>query len=372
MRFEDIPGLDEVKSKLINAANSGKIAHAQLFMGKPGSPNLPMALAYANYINCTARVEQDACGECPSCLKNQKYIHPDTHFVFPISATKKFTGKDVISTNYLNEWRAFLTEKSFGNLEEWVNYYGGENKQVNISKEESRQIIKSLSLMSFEGEYKILIIWLPEYMHPAAANGILKILEEPSAKTLFLLVSNDNEKLLSTILSRVQFVTIPKFTDQEVKNILTSQHAIDEAKATQLTHLADGDLSMALRLSNDVEDNSHELYANWMRDCFKRDFSSLVNRAEQFHGMNKIAQKSLLQYSLNTLREVLINNSAPELKKLNGQAEEFIKNFSKVMTVEKIEKMSALINDAHYHLERNASPKIIFLDLSLNIARLIK
>ena len=372
MQFSEIHGLHKIKSQLIKAVQNDQIAHAQLFLGKMGSPNLAMALAYATFLNCENSTEEGSCGQCPSCLKNQKYIHPDVHFVFPVSSTKKITGKDVVSTSFLKEWRTFLIENPFGDLEKWAAYYGGEDKQVNISKEESRQIIKNLSLKAFEGNYKIMIVWLPEYMHPSAANGILKILEEPPANTIFLLVSNDSEKLLTTILSRTQIVTIPRFADEDISSMLATDHGLATEKANEVAHLSDGDINKALRLLQNLEDNNQDLFANWMRDCFKRDFASLVQMAENYHAMNKVAQKSLLQYALNIIRESIIFQSAPEINRTNGNLQNFIDNFSKVMTTTKAEHMAKQLNDAHYYLERNGSAKMIFLDLSLQIARIIK
>ncbi|MTI23012.1 DNA polymerase III subunit delta' [Fulvivirga sp. RKSG066] len=372
MLFSKIHGLDEVKTRLVNAAKNDQVAHAQLFLGKPGSPNLAMALAYAAFLNCENRTEEGACGSCPSCLKNQKYVHPDVHFVFPVSSTKKVTGKDVVSNSFLKEWRQFLIENPYGDLNTWSGYYGGEDKQVNISKEESRQIIKNLSLKAFEGKYKVMIVWLPEFMHPSAANGILKILEEPPESTIFLLVSNDSERLLTTILSRTQIVNIPMFADEDIRNILTNSHGIDAGKAEEVAHLADGDISKAFRLSNNLEDDNQQIFADWMRDCFKRDFASLVKRADTYHGMNKLAQKSLLQFTLNILRETLVYIPAREVARTGGKINEFVDKFSKVMDANKIEKIAKLVNEAHYHIERNASPKMTFLDLSLQIARIIK
>lgn len=372
MRFKDIKGLEEVKERLINAVKNDKVAHAQMFLGKPGSPNLPLALAFATYLNCENRTDTDACGECTSCLKIEKYVHPDLHFVFPVSSTKSVSGKDVVSANFLKEWRQFLLSSPYGNMVTWANAYGGEDKQGNISKEESRQIIKNLSLKAFEGAYKVMIIWLPEYMHSSAANGILKILEEPPENTIFLLVSNNADRLLTTILSRTQIVTIPKLSDESVKAMLIEKHGTDEAKAGQLAHLADGDINAALNLLNDVEDDSQELFSGWMRDCFKKDFTNMVLKSDQFHSMNKTAQKSLLQYGINIMREALIASHAPELQRVSGSEASFVENFSKVMDADKIERISGLMNKAHYHLERNAAPKITFLDLSLNIAAVIK
>ncbi|MEM9857762.1 MAG: DNA polymerase III subunit delta [Bacteroidota bacterium] len=372
MRFSEIGGLSEVRSKLVHAVQNTQIPHAQLFMGKKGSPNLSLALAYATFLNCETPTETDSCGTCASCVKIDKYVHPDIHFVFPVSTTKNVTGKDVISASFLKEWRSFLIESPFGDVNQWAAAFGGEDKQVNISKEESRQIIKNLSLKSFEAKYKVMIIWLPEFMHPSAANGILKILEEPPEKTVFLLVSNDHEKLLTTILSRTQIVTVPKFTDQELASILKEKHQLQDKRAQQIAHLADGDLNTALRLVNNIDNDSHALFANWMRQCFKRDFTGMVQHSDSFHTMNKVAQKSLLLYAMTMLRESLVRSSTPELARINGKEGEFLKNFSKVMSADKVFLISEKLNQAHYHLERNASAKMLFLNLSLQISKIIK
>src|SRR5258706_6665421 len=194
MLFADIPGLYPVKEQLIRSAQSGKIPHAQLLQGNEGALNLPLALAYTTYLHCQEKGDKDACGICPACSKSLKFVHPDTNFVFPYGNLQgdKDKDEDRLKAERLQTWRSFLLEQPFGNLNDWVNYYQGEEKQVNISKEESREIVKSLSLKSFESRYKVMIIWRPEYMHPSAGNGILKILEEPPPDTVFLLVTNDS------------------------------------------------------------------------------------------------------------------------------------------------------------------------------------
>ena len=372
MRFSDIPGLEDTKKHLINAVKSGHLAHALLFTGQEGAPNLNLALAFARYLNCDNRTDSDACGQCPSCSKNGKFIHPDLHFVFPVSSTKTIKGKDVVSTSFLKDWRKFLIEQPFGNLQDWSNHYGGENKEANISREESRQIIRSLSLKAFEGKFKIMLIWLPEKMHVTAANAILKILEEPPESTVFLLVTNDAENLLTTILSRTQQFTIPKFQDREIIDYLVQQD-IPSEKATQLSHLADGSLNQALKLANEIEDDSHQLFRDWMRLCYVRDYSKMVAWSDVFHKQNRMQQKSIFQYGLNILREVLVTSFADAgLSRLSGEEKDFVQNFAKVMDSNKIDVISDLLNQAHYHIERNANQKITFLDLSLQVAKKIR
>lgn len=373
MKFADISGLNDVKERLIDAVNNNHIAHAQLFLSKNGGSNLPLALAYATYLNCEQPINNDSCGTCSSCSKNSKYVHPDAHFVFPVSATKNITGKDVISTNYLTDWRNFLIENPYRSINEWANIYGGENKQANISKEESRQVIRSLSLKAFEGKYKVMIIWLPEFMNAASANGILKILEEPPERTVFLLVCNDDEKLLTTILSRTQIVKIRSLADDEMSNLLIDKFAVDQNKASHIAYLANGDVNEAFSMLDSEENESQSMFKEWMRMCFKKDLGAMVSMAEDFHKMNKIDQKNLLQYGMSTMREALITNlEVHEVVKVTGEEKAFVENFGKVLDTDKVIDVTEQLNNAMYHLERNASPKITFLDLSLHIARRIK
>lgn len=373
MLFSDIEGLHEVKRHLINSVAKNHLAHAQLFVGPEGSANLAMALAFATYLNCENPQEDDACGKCASCIKTIKLIHPDLHFVYPVSASKKSGSKDLVSTTFITEWRSFVKEQPYGLISDWSNVYGGENKQGNISKLESRHIIKNLSLKAFEGKYKIMIIWMPEYMHPSAANGILKVLEEPPEKTIFLMVANDMEKLLSTILSRVQKIKIPAFSDLELESYLKNKYGVESTRARQIVHMTDGNLNEALRLLDHTEDDTHKMFRDWMRFCFTRDFTKMVEWAEHYQKMNKIAQKSLLLYGLTMMRETLIANYSPgNLQRLQGEELDFVKNFSKVINADKMEKITDNLNQAYYHLERNANPKILFTDLSLVIAGVIR
>ena len=373
MTFSDIPGLESTKEKLYRTIESGKIAHAQLFSGAQGSGNLSMALAYAALLNCTNRLNGDACDECPSCRKIRKLIHPDLHFVFPVSSAKNKTGKEVISDSFITEWRKFILQNPYGGPYEWSMEFGGENKQLNISKEESRNIIKKLSLKSFEGEYKVMIIWLAEFMHPAAANAILKLLEEPPEKTVFLLISYDYEQIISTILSRVQLLKIRSFNKDEISNYLIEKHEIKPNRAIQIANIASGDLNLAIKLIDEVEDDIHKLFQEWMRICFLNDHSNMVPWAEDFFKADKINQKGLFKFGLTILREsLMILNGAGGSLSLADSENKFVTNFSKTLDLAKLEKLYNLLNSAYYHLERNGNPKIIFLDTSLQIASIFR
>ncbi|MFY0651157.1 MAG: DNA polymerase III subunit delta [Cyclobacteriaceae bacterium] len=372
MRFSDIIGLDDIKAELITAVKNNHVAHAQLFFGKEGGANLALALAFATYINCHNRSEHDSCGECPSCQKSDKLVHPDLQFVFPVSPTKKVTGKNVVSSSYLNEWRSFVLNNPYNGIEEWSSSYGAENKQANISKEESRNIIKSLSLKSFEAEYKIMLIWLPEYMHVSAANGILKILEEPPEKTIFLLVTNDYERLLTTILSRCQLLKIRSFNEDEVAQYLVEDKFIGSEKSIKIAGLAEGSLTKAVELMEDVENDAHKLFRDWMRLCWVKNFTELTAMNDLFSSLNKTSQMMLLQYGLNMMREALISKlSTTDFAKLNEEEAQFVQNFGKVLSMAVLENISEELNKGYYHLSRNASPKILFMDMSLSIGKMM-
>lgn len=373
MNFSIIPGLGEIKRLLADAVKNNHTAHAQLFLGTEGALNLPMAIAYATYLHCQNKGEDDACGTCPACSKSLKFIHPDTHFVFPLSNVKGDKDEERFKAEILKSWRSFLKDQPFGNLDDWTNFYGGEDKQALISREESREIIKTLSLKPFESPHKIMIIWQPELMHPSAANGILKILEEPPAHTYFILVTNAADKLLPTIISRTQIVTIPLLTDQELETFLKDKQNIDASKATRITHLADGNINLALRMAIAEEDNNTQVFMEWMRACFNRNFGALVAMADQYHAMDKLTQKNLMMYGLNIMRETLLKmHDAADMHRVQGEELKFVQNFGKVMDLKKIEKSYSLLNDASYHLERNGSAKMIFMDLSLKLADAIK
>lgn len=374
MQFKDIHGLESTKNLLRSAVKNNHVAHAQLFACKAGAPALSMALAYATFLNCENPSEEDACGECPSCSKNKKFVHPDVHFIFPVSATKNVVSKDVESLVFLKEWRTFLLTTPHGNLQDWSEIYGGEGKQAIISTREKKTIVNDLSLKAFEGKFKIMIIWHPELMHKNAANGILKVLEEPPDNSLFLLVSDEPDKLLTTILSRTQRLNIPSFTDQELSEVLVSAHGIEEGRAKQLAHLADGSLRAALHLTAHVEQDNFDYFKQWMRLCHQRQMGELVDKAEDFSKLSRGGQNTFLQYGLSLLREALISTSTSQdqLFRVEGTEKTFASNFGQAISIDQFQSLSSLFSDASYHIERNANAKLLFMNLSINISKVFK
>jgi DNA polymerase-3 subunit delta' len=290
-----------------------------------------------------------------------------------LSNIKADKDEERFKSDITKSWRAFLLDHPFGNMDDWCNYYGGEDKQALISREESREIIKTLALKPFESKNKVMIIWQPELMHPSAANGILKILEEPASHTFFLLVTNAADKLLPTIISRTQIVTIPLLSDEELESYLKKHHEVTDAAARKVIQLADGNINLAIKLLDQDENDNTQRFVEWMRACFAANYASLVTMAEEYHELDKLSQKNMIGYSINMMRETLLHNSgAHAINRTRGEELEFVQRFSRVLDVQKIEKSFKLLNDAGYHLERNGSAKMIFLDLSLNISRTLK
>lgn len=365
MQFSAIPGLDSLKKQLISAHERGKVAHAQLFAGRPGTAVLPMALAYVSYLMCDNRSAEDSCGTCPNCARIAKLVHPDIHLHFPkISAAENKYEK--VLSEALPRFREFVTESPFGELEDWVRKYGQENKNVLISREDSRQMLKNVSMRSVEGGYKILLIWVPELMNANAANAILKILEEPPEKTLYLLVSYNYDSLLATITSRTQLVIVPPNTTEEVQAYLES-NAIESTKAHQLAKLSEGKVGHAFHLNMDEESHAYESFQQWMLECWNRNLTQLVRRSEDFSKSGKALQKTALTFALSLVRNALIHSSGQEPPTLNQGEASFVIKFGDKLGVQKLESTYALLNEALVHLERNSNPRITHLNLSLDI-----
>ncbi|MCY7349301.1 MAG: DNA polymerase III subunit delta [Cytophagaceae bacterium] len=371
MLFRDIPGLESLKHTLCQSVSDHHVAHAQLFHGGPGSGALALALAFATYLNCENQQLHDACGTCASCAKMRKLAHPDVHYIFPVAATKAI--KETQSDAFLPLWRTFVAQQLYGGVPDWLEHIGAENKQGNISAEEARNVLRKLSLKAYEGEYKIMVLWQPEWLNVYSANALLKILEEPPERTIFLLVCTQIDKILPTILSRTQRVAVPAFGAEEMIGFLTEKKGVDPTRARQLAYLADGDLSYALTLAEGGESDRHSWFANWMRLCYRTDLTQLVPLADKFDALAKEDQKGTLDYGLSLFRDLFLwQNGGEALVRLEGQELTFVQNFAKAIPPERVERIVQEFNVAYYHLERNVRAKMICLDLSLTLAKLFK
>jgi DNA polymerase-3 subunit delta' len=372
MQFADIPGLSETKEKLINAVKFNHLAHALLFHGPEGSANLTLALGLVTYLYCENRSETDSCGQCASCQRMSRLVMPDLNFAFPVVSKTKEEEKEEDEddkVDVLTSWRKFASEFPYGNVHDYIYFNGFEKKQLNISKSAARKIIQALSLMSFEGGYKIMLIWAPEFLHPAAANALLKIIEEPPAKTLFILVTSQADQLLTTILSRTQKILVRSFSDEEIRDHLVEKGLCDSKASEQIAMLADGNLREAYRLVNQVEDKQVTQIRNWFRLCASKNLKEIFEEADRFHKSDREAQKSLLLTGLNVTREIMLKNFDLDLLlRTTEEDRKFIDNISKkVLNEDHVLDLYKAFNEAHYHIERNGNAKMIFTDLSLGV-----
>jgi DNA polymerase-3 subunit delta' len=373
MQFAAIPGLPETKEKLLNAVKLNHLAHALLFHGPEGSANLTLALALASYLYCEQKSDTDSCGTCGSCQRMSKLILPDLNFAFPVVASSKEEDGDEEGndgkSDPLGNWRKFVLGQPYGNVHDFIYFNGFEKKQLNITKAAARKMIQTLSLMSFEGGYKIMLIWAPEYLHPSAANSLLKIIEEPPTKTLFLLVTSQADQLLTTILSRTQKILVRAFSDEEVSSHLVETGRCEAKAAAQIAMLADGNMRTAFQLIDQVEDQTVRQLRDWFRLCATKNLKEIFQLSEDFHKADKESQKSLMLAGLNVTREILLKNlDLDHLLRTTDEDRTFINNISKKMlTEEHAVQLYETFNSAHYHLERNGNAKMIFTDLSMEI-----
>jgi DNA polymerase-3 subunit delta' len=375
MNFSQIPGQKEIKAKLLRSVKEERVSHAQLFTGPEGCGSMALALAYARYVSCENRTDYDSCGTCKSCVKYEKLIHPDLHFVFPVIKGKKAT--DPVSDNYLEEWREFVKRSPYFTLNNWMDSIEVGNAQGMIFASEASEIIKKLSLKTFESDYKIMIIWLPEKMHQATANKLLKMIEEPPEKTLFLLVSEEPDKVIPTILSRCQLVKVPSFNSSDIEKYLTDRFSIAPDKASDISRVSNGNITRAIELCEN-EDSSLanlERFKSLMRFAWKRDIVSIINWSEEISTTGREAQKNFISFSMRLLRENLmlsLNQLKNSLVSLTGEEATFSKNFHPFINQNNIYPLTEEFNLVYSHIESNGNAKIIFLDLALKVTRLIR
>jgi len=370
MQFSEIIGQNSIKQRLLNSFQDGRLSHAQLFLGPEGCGTLALAIAYSQYINCPNKTATDSCGNCPSCIKYKNLVHPDLHFVFPIVTTTKF--KDPVSDNYIAEWRKINIEtKSQFNLNDWLDYIDAENKQGSIQKNESTEITRKLNLKTYEADYKTMIIWMADKMNETCANKILKILEEPPPHTLFILISENSDAILATILSRTQIVKIPKIDKRSMFDYIKSEYKLADEEALFVAENANGNVIAAKSIVSISEEIGlfFESFTTLMRKSYQRDFEGLIDWSKQIATWGREKQKTFLEYSLTMIRNnFVMNQKANSILHMSKMESDFSTKFSTFITESNIEEFSVLFSDAHYHIERNGSAKIIFLDMALKIA----
>lgn len=379
MLFREILGQHHIKSHLTKSADSGRIPHAQLFVGPEGSGTLPMAIAYAQYILCGNVSGENTNGNEACNLKFEHFSHPDLHFVFPV-ATNDQVKSHPVSANFMKQWREFVVENPYGSLFEWLKSLGIQNKQGQIGVDEAQEIMKSLSLKAYEGGYKVMIIWMADKMNTATANKLLKLLEEPPQKTVFLLITENQDDIMQTILSRCQVLDFQGLPESVIAEALVSRETIDEKLAFRIAHQSQGNFNKALHLlhKDETEFPFEEWFVQWVRAAFRAKGNAaaildLTSWSEEIAGIGREAQKQFLHFCVEMFRQaLLLNYQSPSLVYIEPTVDKFkLENFAPFVNGNNINEIFNELSDAIYHIERNGNAKIILTDLSIKLTRLI-
>lgn len=373
MFFRDVVGQEEIKKRLIRSVKEQRISHAQLFSGQPGTGKLPMALAYAQYISCRNRTDDDSCGTCPSCHKYQKLAHPDLHFVFPVFNSPKFSKP--VSDDFLPQWREMVLKSPYFELSEWLDHIDAGNAQGLIYERESDSILRKLNLKSFESEFKVMIIWLPEKMHVACSNKLLKMIEEPPNKTLFLLITENEEEVIGTIRSRAQLVKFPFIDEASLTAALLKHEDIDPELIPDAVHLASGNYMRAFSALSPGDDEKFyfQKFQEMMRFAYVRQVSELINWADEMAKIGRDKQKAYFTAALRLVREYFVSNMKQnEMVYMNREEKEWGKKFAPFINERNIVAFAEEFELGIKHIGMNGNPRIVFLDTALRMVRLIK
>jgi DNA polymerase-3 subunit delta' len=373
MLFNEVIGQKEIKKRLIEGVNENRVSHALLFSGPEGSGKLAMAIAYSQFLNCKNRSEFESCGECPSCKKYKKLIHPDLHFVFPVIKNQKF--KEPISDNFLDKWREQVLKNPYFNMSHWNKVIDVENAQGQIYVHESSEIIRKLNLKTFEAEYKVMIVWMAERMNNQCANKLLKMIEEPPPKTLFILISENEDKILSTIKSRTQLIKFAGIETESMIKALEGNPATIGKNLKGLAHLAKGNYISALEIISPDDQNKiyFDQFTSLMRISYKRDWMPLFDWVDEVSGMGREQQKSFLLYCLKMIRENFVMNlKEPGIVFLNEQEKNFSDKFAPFINERNILVFTEEFEKAFRDISQNGNPRVLFLDLSLKITKMIR
>ncbi|MFD0834751.1 ATP-binding protein [Mariniflexile aquimaris] len=379
MLFSEVLGQEHIKNHLTQSVENGRVPHAQLFVGAEGCGTLPMAIAYAQYLLCGNTNGENTNGNEACNLKFNNISHPDLHFAFPVTTSDKAKSHPV-SSHYLEEWRQLIKEQPYGNLFDWYKLLGVDNKQGQIGVDEAQDIVKALALKSYEGGYKVMLIWMADKMNTACANKLLKLIEEPPNKTVFILITEDEEQIINTIRSRCQVLHFPPLAENVIKDALIKNYSLDLAVATKIAHQANGNYNKACDLVyHDSEDlQFEEWFVFWIRSAFKAKgnkaaIHDLISWSDDIAKTGRETQKQFLLFCLDFFRQaMLLNYNATDLVYLEPKTSTFkLENFAPFVHNNNILEISEELQDAVYHIERNGNSKIILTDLSIKLTRLL-
>ncbi|HET8753667.1 MAG TPA: DNA polymerase III subunit delta' [Salinimicrobium sp.] len=377
MLFSEVFGLAHIKKHLTTTAQNGRIPHAQLFIGPAGSEILPMAIAYAQYVLCQNSGQENTSGNSSCNLRMNQLTHPDLHFAFPVATNDKIKSHPV-SANFLDEWRKFILKNPYGSLFDWYQELGIENKQGMIGVDEAQDIVKSLSLKSYEGGYKVMIIWMAEKMNPACSNKLLKLIEEPPNNTLFILITEEEGNILSTIRSRCQSLHFPPLNEAVIAEGLVQKSLCNEQQAHVIARRANGSFHSALKLLETQEgaEQFEEWFIKWVRNAFKakgnkNSIFELLAWSEMIAATGRETQKKFLLYCIDFFRQaMLLNYKAKDLVYIQPETNGFsLEKFAAFVHGNNILNINNELQDAIYHIERNGNAKLILTDLSIKLTR---
>ncbi len=373
MFFKDVIGQEKIKERLIRSVQEKRISHALMFTGPNGTGKLALALAFAQYVLCTSRNENDSCGECPSCRKYQKLVHPDMHFVFPVFTTKEFSKP--VSDDFLPQWREMVLNSPYFTLSRWLEFLGNENAQGMIYEAESGAIIRKLNLKPFESEYKIMIIWLPEKMNISCSNKLLKLIEEPPNKTLFLMVTENEEDIIQTIRSRMQIIKVPYIDRESMLDALSENGSYEADVIEDVVRISNGNFITAMDYLSRDGDSDYFLakFQEMMRFAYTREVFELTKWADEMASLGRDRQKAFFVFALRMLREYfMMNMNRDSLVYLREDEAEWGKRFAPFINERNIIPFTEEFENGFKDISQNGNPKIIFLDTALRAVRLIK
>ncbi|WP_417264914.1 ATP-binding protein [Brumimicrobium sp.] len=369
MLFKDVIGHSDLKQKFISDVRDNQVSHAHLFLGNVGYGGLPLTLAFVQYLMCEDKKASDSCGVCSACNKVQKLEHPDVHFSFPTVQTNSKTSDPQFAL-----WKSLVLENPYISLNEWINQSDDKGRKPIISVHQSEEIIKKLTLKSFEGGYKVSVIWLAEEMNAACANKLLKIIEEPPKDTVFILIVESEENMLPTILSRTQITKIKQLNNDELSQFLQSKKNVSQDLIRSIVSRTEGDLSLALELLNagDNVNSNFSRFVELMRVCYKKEVLPMFNWADAMSKLGREEQKHFLKYALYMVRQSLMKNyTEGQLMGTSSDEAEFLAKFARFITGNNVLEFNQLFNDAHYNVERNAHSKLLFTNITFEVMRYI-
>jgi DNA polymerase-3 subunit delta' len=372
MQFKNIIGQSEVKIQLVELLQNNRLGHALLFLGSEGVGALALALAFSQYIVCenaSQSDETDSCGDCPACKKAERFVHPDIHFSYPVIPRKP--GDKPISTDYSPEWREFLSQTPYGNVYDWLQHIGAENKQGNITAHECNDIIRKLSLKSFESEYKILLMWMPEYLGNEG-NKLLKLIEEPPPNTLFLLVADNESLILPTILSRTQLIKIPPLEATDIEHALIERARLPAEHAARVAAISEGNYHEALQLTEHAEENWQDLLREWLNAALKTGPVAQVKWIEEMSKSGRERQKQFLRYFNHLLEQAFrLNVMVASQLNIPDNEKDFAIRLNKIADISQQQAIVDELDKATYYIERNANAKMLFHALTIKLYHII-